>query len=428
VEVAWRLLAELPREVVGDRGLLWTYDGKRGIWPPHDKQELARLAALWAGFPTRSGTDRDGNPTFRPLRVSNSFAMGVAEVALRCHLQKGFFNTETPGIAFANGFFGLDGLVPHRPEYRARMAVPFDYEPDAEPASFIGFLRGCWRDQSDAEELIQLVRQIIGVFAFGLATRFQRAFVLLGRGANGKSVLLDVVRSLFPDEATVTATKPQDWGHEYARARLANSRVNIVAELPEVVIMASEAVKSIITGDLCEAREVFRRPFGFTPRAGHLFSTNTLPGVHDHSLGFWRRWAVIPFSRVFRPEEQDRGLTERLVKDRAQVLSWAADAVAGVVSAGGYAIPPSSDAATVEWQQSADQMACFLADDEVMAAGGWRLTAQQAFNRYMAWAESSGYRARMPNRVFWARLGQHPGVHAYRSGGRRVFKCARDPK
>ncbi len=421
-EVALRVLAELPEPRVGHHRVLSVYDAEDGVYTDLDAEDLAAYATRFAGHPVRAGADRDGTPRFKPLKVSNSFAQGAAAIALRQHRNEDFFEHEVPGIAFANGFFGKDGIVPHSPEHRARMAMPFNHIPGAEPKAFIAFLLSCFRDQEDRDGLVRLVRQMIGVFAFGLATAYQKAFIALGRGANGKSVLLEVVRCSFTDTHGVTATPPQDWGGDYARARLANSRINIVSELPEVVIMASGSVKAMITGDFSEAREIYQKRRSFTPRAGHLFSANSLPGVHDHSVGFWRRWVIIPFERSFAPEEQDRGLTARLIKERASILSWAAEAVPGVIKAGGYDIPPSCDAATAQWQESADQIACFLADDEEMARGGWKFTATQVYNRFADWARESGYRYPVTNRVFWARLGQHSNVHAYHSNGRRMFK------
>ena len=417
VEVARRLLAELPADTVGDQGALWSYNEGLGIWAPKEGAELARLTARYSGWPIRNGNDREGNPRFLPLKVGDPFAKGTAAVMLREHRSPGFFDHEEPGVAFANGFVGVEGaLRAHSAEHRARVAVPFDFAPGGLPGAFLGFLRGIWRDLEDAEGLIRLIREIIGVYACGLATDYQRAFIFLGVGSNGKSVLLDVVRSLFPRGAS-TAISPQEWGQEYRRARLATARINLVSEMPEVEIMSSEKVKGIISGDVTEGRAIYSEPFDFQPKAGHLFSANALPGVRDHSHGFWRRWTVVPFPRTFLEHEQDRGLTGRLVEtQRGLILSWAVEAVPGVVEAGGYAIPESCEEATRGWRARADQIACFVDEDEVVNSPGWRLSGSQLYNRYVDWARLNGYRAQLSARVFGERIKQMPGVGSSRTG------------
>jgi P4 family phage/plasmid primase-like protien len=428
VEVARRLLAELPNDTVGDRGALWTYMAGLGCWESSDGDELARRAARFSGFPIRGRNDRDGNPTFTSLKVRDSDCKGVAGVMLREHRTPGFFDQERPGVCFANGFVGEHGVLePHSPHHRATTSVPFDYEPGVQPEAFIRFLSQIWEPLSDTEEMIQLCREIIGVYATGLATRFQQAFILLGGGANGKSVLLDVVRSLFERDA-VTAISPQEWGEEYRRARLAKARVNLVSELPEVEMMSSEKVKGIISGDVTEARAIYGAPFDFTPRAGHLFSANALPGVRDHSHGFWRRWSVLPFPRTFAPEEQDRTLTQRLVEtQRGLIMSWAVEAVPGVLARGGYVSPLSCQRVTRDWRARADQVACFMDECEVVSKPGWSIQASQLYNRYVEWAKLNGYRNQLSGRVFGERVKTIPGVGTKKTrAGREYFDDTRD--
>jgi P4 family phage/plasmid primase-like protien len=422
VEVARRLLAELPPGTVGDRGALWAYQDDVGVWDSSDGEELARRSARFSGFPIRNGQDREGNDRFAPLKLKNTDMKGIAATMLREHRTPGFFDREEPGVVFANGFVGEDGaLTQHSPEHRATVATPHDFVPGAVPGAFVRFLEQVWAPLDDAADMVQLIREIIGIYAMGRATRYQQAFILLGGGANGKSVLLDVIRSLF-DRKTVTAISPQEWGDQYRRARLAGSRVNLVSELPEVEMMSSEKVKGIISGDVTEARAIYGSPFDFEPRAGHLFSANALPGVRDHSHGFWRRWGVLPFPRVFAKHEQDRGLTSRLIEtQRGLILSWACEAVPGVLDRGGYIEPVSCDAVTREWRARADQVACFMDEDTAVNEPGWRISAAQLYNRYVEWAKLNGYRNQLSNRIFGERVKTMPGVATHKVKGVRWY-------
>lgn len=415
-ELAHRILDELPESTVASLGYLWTYGEDTGIWTSRDLETVMSRVTDFAGHPVYSGTDKAGDPIYKPLRVGHNFAKGAASLALIRRRREGFFDSEQPGVAFANGFYSADGeLLPHRPEHRARFAFPFDYNPGLEPVAFLHYLRSLWiteeQTRAEVDALISLVRQIIAVFAAGLATRYQRAFILLGNGANGKSVLLDVISALFPEGETVTAVPPQDWGQEYDRATLAGSRVNIVAELPEVEMLAAEKVKGIVSGDLISARHIFGHPFKFRPRAGHLFSANLLPGVRDHSGGFWRRWTVIPFPRTFLGHEQDPGLTARLIEtQREAIMSWALAALPAVLARPqGYVIPRCCEALTDDWRGRADQVACFLDEDPAFVRA-WAMQASQLYQRYSEWARTNGHKSPLTQRTFSERLASRPGI------------------
>lgn len=416
VEVARRLLAEFPEGTVGDRGMLWAYSEDLGIWEPSDGDEIARRAGRYSGFPVQGKKDKDGNPAMVALKLRDTDCRGIANVSLREHRTPGFFDHELPGVCFANGFVGEEGtLQPHSQDHRARVAVPYDFDPGAVPGAFLRFLSQVWEPLDDVEAMVQLMREIIGVYTMGLATRFQMAFILLGGGGNGKSVLLDVIRSLFP-KGSATAVGPQEWGDQYRRARLASSRINLVSELPEVEIMSSEKVKGIISGDVTEARAIYGSPFDFEPRAGHLFSANALPGVRDHSHGFWRRWTVVPFPRQFADHEKDLTLTERLIEtQRSPILSWACEAVPGVLSRRRYTLPSSCERVTKGWRARADQVACFMDEDESVQTSFWSVGAAQLYNRYVEWAKLNGYRNQLSGRVFGERVKTIPKVQTKRT-------------
>jgi putative DNA primase/helicase len=127
-------------------------------------------------------------------------------------------------------------------------------------------------------------------------------------------VLLDVINALFPP-GSYTSVEPQNWGHEYHRAKLAGTRINLVAELPKAEILASSHFKQIITGDLTSARHPYKEAFNFRPTAGHIFLANNLPTVNDHSYGFWRRQAILEFKHVFAGRNADSSLTDTIIKN-----------------------------------------------------------------------------------------------------------------
>src|SRR5439155_3534731 len=224
-------------------------------------------------------------------------------------------------------------------------------------------------------------------------------------GANGKSTLLHVVRTLFPP-AAVQAIKPQLWGNVFHLAELAGCRLNVVNELPDADIAAGEAFKAVVSGDPVNAARKRRDPFTFVPQAGHLFACNELPGTRDQTGGFWRRWGVLTFERTFLPAEQDPGLRARLVRTELPGIAARVLAAAGRLSQRGrFVLPPSAHAAKARWQWESDQVRQFVEDrvPDLLRRGQGRVSAQTLYEAFSVWSRQNGH-AGMTSTTFGRRV------------------------
>jgi putative DNA primase/helicase len=245
-----------------------------------------------------------------------------------------------------------------------------------------------------------------------VATSYQVALVTLGDGANGKSVLTQVVEAAMPP-GSACAIPPQDFGQEYRRAMLAGKLLNVVSELPEAEILDSESFKSVISGDSTTGREIRQAPFTFKPVAGHLFATNRLPGTQDQSHGFWRRFVVTTFNRIFQPHEQNRYLATELIKEELPaIVAWFLAGAQRALLRGALTIPESHQAALDTWRQRADQVRAFVderCDRLPLNAEPYQWTpASNVYSRYRTWAQDNGHRAVASN-TFGERM-KHIGV------------------
>jgi putative DNA primase/helicase len=312
----------------------------------------------------------------------------------------GFFAGAPPGIVFADAFVEVtaSGCMQrsHSADHRARFAYPFAFMPNVVPALFVGFLADVFRDDADASDKARLLQEYLGVSLLGIAARYQRALVLFGPGANGKSVLTAIAEASMPPGACC-AIPPQDWANEYRLAMLAGKRLNVVAELPEADIMGAEAFKSVISGDPMTGRHIRQAPFTLRPVAGHIFAGNRLPGTNDQTHGFWRRFLVVSFNRTFALHEQTPKLAENLIAtELPSIVSWCLEGAARVLAQGSYTIPASSAAAIEKWRKHADQVRAFIDEwtttlplDAEMRA--WT-KASDVYRAYRAWASENGHR------------------------------------
>jgi len=381
--------------LVFDRSELWQYVADLGTWEILPRELLRNVIDTFDGEQIQTGVDRNGEPRTMPLKVGHRLCVNVANRICDRKYHKGFFDTAKPGLTFNNCFVSVDkdGLKAQEfsPSQRATARLDFDYIHGLEPKRFIEMLNSCFQHDQDAADKVRLLQQFIGVCLLGCATQLQKGMIFLGTGANGKSTVQEIISALF-SRKLVSAIPPQDMEQEYRRALLAASRLNVVNELPEADILASESVKAMISGDLMTGRHIRQAPFEFIPKAGHIFSANNLPGVRDTSLGFWRRWLVVPFERTFKKHEQIPGLAKNIIAaELPHIASWALRGAEHALK-GSYTIPASSKTAINTWKTEADQVASFLQYLLEKEDPNEPMPAAKAYNHYCLWASNFGHR------------------------------------
>ncbi len=417
VEIAGRLAASLRSEgeVVHAEGATWRYNDRTHVFEIVAPAHLSRIAQSFAGCEIKGSK--------KPLRLSAGAVSGSIKLAEDLLWMPAFFAGAPPGVVFSESFVEVraSGVVQHEhsPAHRARLAYLFAFQLDAQPTRFHGFLEQVFERDDDMTQKIDLVQEFVGAAMLGWCTKFQRAVIQLGAGANGKGVLATIIERAMPPGSWV-AIAPQDFGHEYRAAMLAGKLLNIVSELPEADILDSEAFKAVISGEARTARHIRQAPFTFRPVAGHLFAANRLPGTADHTHGFWRRVLVLEFNRVFSQAEQEPGLAKRIIDaELPGIVSWFVLGAQRVLAQGGYTIPPSSDRAVEKWRQSADQIRAFVGartrrlDASAEVRDG--VPAEELYRAYRAWSQDNGHRVMASNK-FAERMGQL-GLPAARTRG-----------
>lgn len=404
VELASELLDRLPSDAtpIADLGSLHTYRAAAGVWCAVDRSDASRIVQGFAGCAVGYG-DKP-----KPMRIRAGDVGGAITLAQDQVARPGFFDDATPGLAFSNGFVRLDGnriaFEPHSPEHAARFSYAFHFDAAAPRSRWLACLADAFKGDDDAADKIACLQEFAGASLFGLASRYQRAIVMFGEGSNAKSTIARVIAAAFPPGSTC-AVAPQKWGDEYRLALMAGKLLNVVSELPEADILEGETFKAMISGDAMTARPIREAPFPFSPRAGHLFAANKLPGSNDQSHGFWRRMIVLVFKRVFAEHEQNASLAEQIIAaELAGVVAWAIEGAQRIAASGRYTVPTSSAAALKSWKRGADPVAQFVAEKTRPArTNDDRSRAVDLFAAYVEWAEANKFRV-MSSHTFGMRM------------------------
>src|SRR5690606_19592422 len=107
--------------------------------------------------------------------------------------------------------------------------IPHNYEPDAVCPRFDQFLDEIFRGDSDAIIKKRIIWEIIG-YSLTNTAKYEKFILLVGKGANGKSVLLEIIMALVGHENTA-AVQPAEFSNKFQRGYLHRKLVNIVTEL-----------------------------------------------------------------------------------------------------------------------------------------------------------------------------------------------------
>lgn len=130
-------------------------------------------------------------------------------------------------------------------------------------------------------------------------TSIQKAILLLGEGANGKSSYLRGLLAFIGKQNTSAVSLQKLENDRFSAARLIGRLANICPDLPGTDLAGTSVFKAITGGAPLMAEYKFRDSFEFIPYARLVFSANHMPKSKDASPAFFRRWLLVPFNATF---------------------------------------------------------------------------------------------------------------------------------
>lgn len=202
--------------------------------------------------------------------------------------------------------------------------LPFEYNPKAEAPLFKSYLD---RVLPDIERQRVLAEYLGFIFIkHGSSTlKEEKALILYGTGANGKSVFFEIVNALLGTE-NVSSFSLQSLTNDngYFRAKLANKLVNYASEINGN--LEASVFKQLVSGEPVEARLPYGQPFILKQYAKLIFNCNELPKDVEHTNAYFRRFLIIPFDVTIPEAEQDKNLHIKIIESElAGVFNWVLD-------------------------------------------------------------------------------------------------------
>tara|TARA_E500000331_G_scaffold266287_1_gene257588 strand:- start:491 stop:2677 length:2187 start_codon:yes stop_codon:yes gene_type:complete len=233
---------------------------------------------------------------------------------------KGFsFNQNPMVLNFTNGVLDLDEgkfSDQHKRELFQNIQFTFDFDRDQKCPQWLEFLKSLNFDDETVVRLQEwvgycLLPQVIGTL--------QKSLFFIGEGSNGKSVFLETIASVLDNVSHLELSELFD---RFKIAEIEGKLANICTDVETSKVMDAR-FKKIVAGETQSAERKFKDPFEFQPFAKILFSANDFIPTKDRTHGFYRRFDIVRFSRIFGPEEQKPDLLQELKEELPGIFNWA---------------------------------------------------------------------------------------------------------
>ncbi len=197
----------------------------------------------------------------------------------------------------------------HSPDYNFKHKLPVNWNPEAKDNdAVLEFIDEIVKDKEQAKTL-----QEMAGYAMVPNNGLEKAFMLIGQGSNGKSMLIDVLKELLGDNysnKSVTALEEE----RFATHELYGALAVIDDDHTSQKIRTAKTFKSITGGSDITAEIKYGGHYNFRPFCTPVFACNELPRTNDTSTGFFRRWMLMEFPYEFTEDPEGEYEKERVPK------------------------------------------------------------------------------------------------------------------
>lgn len=305
----------------------------------------------------------------------------------------------------------------HRKGDWLRYVADFDYQETADWPLWAEYLD---RVLPDPEVQAYLAEMLGNAFT---RLNLEKAVLLYGPGANGKSVLIRVMGKLFTKKA-VSSLPMQDLANYQHRAMLAGKLINLSSESNTHELHKYDgALKQAISWEELTVKTIYEKPYSAIFKVTYFFSVNQLPTTGENTGGFYRRFHVVPFDQVIPEDEQDIHLPEKLMEELPGIMNWVLDGARRLHRRGRVQIPKKVQEMTQRFRDETDPSQGFLQECGFHQSATGKVKAVDLYKLYQVYCQAIGRGSVGRNRFYEQIRGK--GIQDKFLDGHKVFPLIR---
>jgi putative DNA primase/helicase len=246
----------------------------------------------------------------------------IDKIKSRTYESLDHFDKDIERLVVQNGVLSLQTmeLSPHTPLILSKVLLPLNYvKPEFEidvddlfnslKSNLQGTLFWKFLETSFTINYITSEDSMLSVLEMMASTIIrkqidERSFIMLGNGANGKSICLDYLSAILGRDNVSHIPLQVLAEDKFASARLDGKHANIFSDLERNELYHTGIIKDLSSGEPVHAQQKNKNGFDLYPFASLVFSCNKFPRVFDQSQGFFRRWILVKWERNFEKDPQ----------------------------------------------------------------------------------------------------------------------------
>lgn len=287
--------------------------------------------------------------------------------------------------------------------------LPFDYIKNPKCTQMMNFLTSSMdftlKDMGqeacdDYKKTMGFIQEWMG-YSLIAGNRLQKSLILVGEGGNGKGKLQEIWEYIIGRYNTsyVDLRYIND-GSQIFMTR--NKLVNFSKDLESNQQLDTGIVKAAIAGEIVIANEKFKGQQEMSFSAKIVIACNELPYIRNAGNAIRRRFHVLPFTRIFTEEEQDRELLEKLISEADQIFSWAVNGLKTLNERKNFDVPDRCKYSLTNYLKNNDSIQLWLEENDLRHPGATVKTSD-LYSDYKIYCEQSGLRP-LSNQKLYTKL------------------------
>lgn len=269
--------------------------------------------------------------------------------------------------------------------------MPVEYDPTATCETFDKFLA---RVQPD-KEMRDFLQRWWGLSMSALTV--QKFLFQYGSGANGKSVLSDLMGRLLGDYSTsvkiesLTGRNRRGGGDATPDLMpLVGARSARASEPEEGERLQEGMIKEMTGGEKMLVRNLHADFIEVRPHFKLTISGNHKPDIRGTDDGIWRRVLLVPFDVQIPEGQRDDKLIDKLWDERSGILNWLIEGLLDYLE-GGLREPDKVIDATADYRADSDPIKSFLQESCQVTGDNFDfLPARSLIDGFNLWQDLRG--------------------------------------
>lgn len=228
-----------------------------------------------------------------------------------------------------------DDVRPNTRTIYTDVYYPFSFMDKEEFDSFDGRAKSFMKQISCNNPMVErVIWECLGCM-IAPSAKFGKIFIWYGSGANGKSLLLNIMEAIMGN--LLTHSNILNINDKFALEDVVNGISNVTDDVGITTLKETGILKSLVDGSVINVNRKFKQPIKWKPDSQFVMCCNEIPKIADTTRGMIRRLAFIPFDMQLRDDEIDIFLLDKILADKNNlryILSGAIYAYRNAVNTG----------------------------------------------------------------------------------------------